>query len=113
MRYFYEKLSEHLKGLNPPMTFNQLHFKAGIPSGHFSLWKKPKNEKGSRLPTDPELERIADVPELGLTLETLRGWRALDEYSKEEIFAALDSLPEEELEIAFQQRFGNVRLKRN
>lgn len=75
---FYEKLEAVLQSLDPPMTFNKLHFLAQMSTAHFSLWKS-----GKRSPSDSELEKLSKVEALGLSLDTLRGWRAADEYSPE------------------------------
>lgn len=54
-------------------------------------------ENGRRNPSDGFLEKIAGVPELSISLETLKGWRAADEYSKEALLEALNALSEEDL----------------
>lgn len=54
-------------------------------------------ENGRRNPSDGFLEKIAGVPELSISLETLKGWRAADEYSKEALIEALNTLSEDDL----------------
>jgi len=88
MRYFHAKLKKHLDSMNPKMSFTKLQFLSGIPSGQFSHWKKPKEDKNSRTPTDTELEKLASVPELGLALGELRAWRAIDIHGEQTILDA-------------------------
>lgn len=83
MPYFYEHLKQHLESLEPKRTFNQLQFPSGIQSGTFSAWKKPKEDPLSRRPSDTDLEKLAQVEWLGLELDTLRAWKAIEEYGEE------------------------------
>lgn len=45
--------------------------------------------KGDRRPTDEVLEKLSQVPELGLPLEKLKAWRLLDEYPFDVILRSL------------------------
>lgn len=73
MSKFHSTLEAHLQTLSPPLKFYNLQFMCGLPSGLFSNWKS-----GKRRPSDNDLKKIAAVKELGLTLEELKAWRALD-----------------------------------
>jgi hypothetical protein len=101
MTVFYDQLFQHLQWLNRTQmptkkwTMNFVARKADIPSGHPSLWKKPRDEHGRR-PSDTELEKIADIKELGLGLKTLKAWRAADEYGLDVLQEAIQILKEEE-----------------
>ena len=48
--------------------------------------------KGQRRPTNEVLERLAESQLLPLSLTELRGWRAVDDYSDDEILEALKSI---------------------
>jgi hypothetical protein len=48
------------------------------------MWKH-----GKRKPSEAELERIAAVEELGLSLIDLKAWRMIDEFSLEQLEAAV------------------------
>lgn len=102
MRYFHERLRQHMADLDPPIKYHDLQFMAGIPSGTFSAWKKSPEEKYSRTPTDTELEKLASVKELGLDLEVLRSWRAIDEYGESTIMIASKQLE-------FENKLGKDR----
>lgn len=68
---------------------NRIGRLADIPSGHFSLWKRPKDE-GGRFPTDTEIKKIASISELAVKEEDLWAWKMLDEYTPEKLRAALE-----------------------
>jgi hypothetical protein len=82
MSFFYTRLESHL--IERGLTFYKLHYLAQIPSGQFSMWKK-----GARRPSDAEINRIAEVKDLGLSLVDLRAWRMIDEFSLEQLEAAV------------------------
>jgi hypothetical protein len=100
---FYNLLKKHIE--DKGFTFHTLQFKVEITSSEISRWNKPK-EEGGRLPSDTHIQKLAAFKELELSEDTLKGWRALDEYSKEQIFIALDALPEKEVLEALQNRLG-------
>ena len=59
-------------------------------------------EKGRLRPSDEAIEKLASVPELGVDIQTLKSWRAIDDYGPEaisEAVAALELTPEEKLEV--------------
>lgn len=99
MSYFYERLESVIK--EKGLTFYKLQFPSGIPSAQFSLWKK-----GARTPSDAEVAKLAAVPELGLSLERLKSWRALDEYSPEALTLALQEIAPELVEKVLKEREG-------
>lgn len=74
-----------MESLPEPLTFYRLHFLAGIGTSQFSLWKS-----GTRRPSDGDLQKLAAVPQLGLSLNRLKGWRAIDEYGPEAILSAIE-----------------------
>lgn len=82
MMTFYERLKIHLDNID--MSFYRLHYLAEIPSGHFSLWKK-----GRRKPSRTDIEKIAGVAEVGLSLNTLLAWKALEDYGFDVIREAM------------------------
>lgn len=90
MRYFHEKLSEHIEAYNerfnpkPRWTLNRIGRVADIPSGHFSLWKKPK-EEGGRSPSDGEISKMCAITELGFDEDLLWAWKMVDEYGIERL----------------------------
>lgn len=89
MRYFHERLRRHMAELSPPLKYHDLQFLAGIPSGIFSAWKKPVGHKYYRAPSDEDLQKIAAVERLGLTLNRLKGWRAIDLEGPEAVLGAV------------------------
>lgn len=54
--------------------------------------------------SEETLSQIADLVQL--PTEKIIGYELLNNYDKEEIFAALDTFPEEEIEEALKKRFG-------
>jgi transcriptional regulator with XRE-family HTH domain len=117
MTHFGENLREARKKAG--LTQDQMADKVGMIRTNY-VKIETKGEAGDRL-----LQRIASVEELGLDLETLRAWKAMDQYNepetikvlfknlpKEEIMAALDELPPDILEAVLQKRLGPGKLKR-
>lgn len=47
--------------------------------------------RGEQRPSDEVLNKFSGVPELKITLGELRGWRALDDYSWDELILAISS----------------------
>lgn len=47
--------------------------------------------RGEQRPSDEVLNKFASVPELKITLGQLRGWRALDDYSWDELIQAISA----------------------
>lgn len=92
MPFFYDRLRQHLESLEPKRSFNQLQFPAGIQSGTFSAWKKSKDDPYYRRPSDTDLQKLAAVDWLNLTIEQLQAWRAMDEYGSDVITLAFDEL---------------------
>jgi len=90
MPFFYDQIKKHLDSLE--RTFYQLHYAAEIQSGAFSQWKKDRAEPRARRPSDAELQRLASVPWLGIPMETLKAWRAIDEYGDAAIIKAYQTL---------------------
>jgi SOS-response transcriptional repressor LexA len=84
---FYERLKAYMEGLKPPLTYYRLNQLVDIPSSHFSQWKK-----GDRSPSPLDLEKLSRVQDLGLSIETLKGWRALDQFGEKAIFEALKDI---------------------
>ncbi len=72
MSHFFTLLKQHGAGLG--LSVPQMAIAVGMQSGRLYQWGN-----GKRKPSDNELERIAEAQELGLTLDTLKAWRALDE----------------------------------
>lgn len=61
--------------------------------------------------SEETLMQIAEL--IQLPAEKIIGYELLNNYDKEEIFAALDTFPEEEIEKALQKRFGpDFKLKK-
>ncbi len=83
--HFYKRLEEHLSLVG--LTFQRLHYMAEIQTSQFSFWRH-----GKRRPSDSELKKLASVDQLGLTLERLRAWRAVDEYGIEALEAFIQEL---------------------
>ncbi len=48
--------------------------------------------RGQQRPTDETLEKLVSISQLSVNLDELKGWRASDDYSKEQIFQALKDL---------------------
>lgn len=90
MADFYNKLKALVEGHGK--TLHQFQFDCEVPSSNFSHWKA-----GRRTPSDEEIEKIAGVEWLGVDEETLKAWRALDEYGKEVLLKACDLISAEGL----------------
>lgn len=82
MSYFGSKLSEHLNGIG--LTKYRLAKLSGIAESSVI-----NIANGKRRPTDDILAKFAAVSELNLALDTLRGWRALDDYSERDLMEAI------------------------
>lgn len=85
MPYFYSRLKQIIseKGI----SFHRLQFLSQVPAPLFSQWKS-----GKRLPSDNDLEKLARVEELDLSLDRLRAWRALDKEGRGPIEEAVREL---------------------
>jgi hypothetical protein len=92
MRYFHEQLRRHMENLTPPIKYHDLQFLAGIPSSVFSGWKKPEGHKYYRSPSDAEIEKLAAVQCLGLTVTRLKGWRLIDNEGPEAVISAIKEI---------------------
>jgi hypothetical protein len=69
--------------------------------------------RGEKEPQDKEvLYKLAAIEELGLNITDLLAWYGLKDVGKEAIFAALDLIPETELEQALQKRLGLGKLRK-
>jgi SOS-response transcriptional repressor LexA len=88
---FYRLLKKHIESLDKPLTFHKLQFSSGITSGQFSQFKKGKHQ-GGRAPSDMDLEKLSAVPELNLSIETLKGWRALDKIGVDAVREAYQTI---------------------
>lgn len=89
MPFFYDRLKQHLESLDPKRNYNQLQFPAGIQSGVFSTWKKPKGHPAARRPSDTDIEKLASVEWLGLSQEQLKAWRRLDDMSNDDLITLI------------------------
>ncbi len=87
MSYFYTRLEEHLKSLG--LTFQRLHYMAEIQNSQFSFWRH-----GKRSPSESEIQKIANVKELGLRLEVLQAWAIIDKYGEEAVKEAIELVKE-------------------
>lgn len=74
---FYTRLEQHLKSLNPPKTFYELQWDARMSASRFTEWKT-----GKRLPSDNELEKLANCKDLGLKISTLQAWKMIDKFGE-------------------------------
>lgn len=83
---FHELLRKHLEAKG--YTFYWLQENIDIPTSLSTLWKTPKN-KGGRRPSIRDIEKLANCKELGLSKDTLLGWRASDEYSLPQLLEAI------------------------
>jgi len=90
MKSFYERLSEHMQSLDPPLDFKELHYLSRIAQSQFHYWKRLE-----RLPSDNEIERLASVKELGIPWERLIAWRVAQETPPEAIRIAVQLVQQE------------------
>ncbi len=108
MENFHSRLERALK--EKGQSFYKLQFPSAISSGTFSSWKDQ-----SRRPSDADLEKLASVSWLGISLDTLRLWRAIDEYPElithEGLLDLLESLPEPEKALAVLKEALDQRTK--
>lgn len=91
MSYFSEKL-EHLFKQKGYSAY-RLAKATGLHEQHVY-----KIARGERRPTDEILEKIASISELEVSVNVLKGWRLLDEYSPEEILESIKSIQPERYE---------------
>ena len=94
--YFGEQLLAHIKGLG--LTPYQIALKNPIDYG---LLNRVLN--GKRGPSDELLQKLAAIPELKISYETLKAWKLIDEHGGEDgIVEYLSQMPVDILMKAFK-----------